>query len=262
MTAGVPHGDARFQVPDPDRLGGPGWLAATGGRLTTQQRRRMVVQSLRTQRELVAQRFRRRRPCLVDLSGVMDFPDTKMVREAAEAAATQPPALLGHAWRTAVFARALAVLDGVDVDHELLAVAGLLHDMGLAAAVAGEDFTLRSAAVATEVAQHAGRTDVCDSLADAIVVHTTVGVDPQTDGPLGAYLQFGAMVDLVGLRERHLPHDLVTSVVNTHPRAGFEGPFLRLVRHEAHAVRRGRFAFLRSVGFAPVVRLSSVPSRP
>lgn len=262
MSAAVPHDHGPDNLPDPDRLGGPGWLAATGGHLTGGERRRMLIQSLQTQRELLAQRLRRRRPTSVDLSDVLELPDSEMVRDAAEAAATQPPALLGHAWRTTVFARALALVDGVAVDHELLVVGGLLHDMGLVAAVAGEDFTLRSAAAATEVARRAGRPDACDQLADAIIVHTTVGVDPETDGALGAYLQFGAMVDLVGLRERHLPHDLVTSTVDAHPRKDFTGPFLRAVRDEAHAVPRGRFAFLRSVGFGPAVRMAAVPSRP
>ena len=262
MSAVAPHGGGPGRLPDPDRLGGPGWVASTGGRLTAAERRRMFVQSLHTQRELLAQRVRRRRTTSVDLSGVCDLPDSRMVREAEEAAASQPPVLLGHALRTAVFARALALIDGVEVDHELLVVGGLLHDVGLVEAVAGEDFTLRSAAAATDVARRAGREDACDHLADAIVVHATVGVDPETDGALGAYLQFGAMVDLVGLRERHLPHDLVGRAVGAHPRTGLTGPFLRLLRDEAHAVPQGRFAFLRSVGFGPAVRMSSVPSRP
>lgn len=262
MSAETSNRSGPGHLPDPNRLGGPGWLAATGGRLTAAERRRMFVQSLRTQRELLAQRVRRRRPTSVDLSGVFDLPDSRMVREAEDAAASQPPTLLGHAWRTTVFARALAMIDGVEVDHELLVVGGLLHDIGLVAAVAGEDFTLRSATAATEVARRAGRDDACDHLADAIVVHTTVGVDPETDGALGAYLQFGAMVDLVGLRERHLPHGLVVRAVGAHPRAGFAGPFLGMLRDEAQAVPHGRFAFLRGVGFGPAVRLSSVPSRP
>ena len=161
-----------------------------------------------------------------------------------------------------VWGMGILYLCGFPICLLMLVVGGLLHDVGLVEAVAGEDFTLRSAAAATDVARRAGREDACDHLADAIVVHATVGVDPETDGALGAYLQFGAMVDLVGLRERHLPHDLVGRAVGAHPRTGLTGPFLRLLRDEAHAVPQGRFAFLRSVGFGPAVRMSSVPSRP
>ena len=137
-----------------------------------------------------------------------------------------------------------------------------MNDGGLVPSVAGEDFTLRSAAVAADAARRAGREDACPCLEDAITVHTTIGVDPVRDGALGAYTQFGAMVDLVGLRERHLPHELVTRVVADHPRAGFTSEILRGLRNEARAVPGGRFAFLRCVGFSPAVRIAAVPSRP
>ena len=47
-------------LPDPNRVGGPGWLKATGGRLTNQQRARMLADSLTTQRKLIGQRLRPR----------------------------------------------------------------------------------------------------------------------------------------------------------------------------------------------------------
>jgi hypothetical protein len=37
-------------------------------------------------------------------------------------------------------------------------------------------------------------------LADGICVHLTPGVKVDTDGTIGCYLQWGAMVDRVGLR--------------------------------------------------------------
>lgn len=193
---------------------------------------------------------------------MISLPDSRLVRTAEEAALTQSPALLAHGYRTALFGRALAVLDGVMVDPELLAVCGLLHDAGLVPAVAGEDFTVRSAAIASRTAHDAERDDAADLMADAITVHTTVGIDPETDGALGAYTQFGALVDLVGLRERELPHDLVARAVALHPRAGFASEIARALRAEAAAVPGGRFDFLRRVGFVPAVRLAAVPSRP
>ena len=222
----------------------------------------MYVTSLATQRQLVTERVGRRSRVDVDVSAALTMPDSQLVRDAEEAALEQPRTLLAHAYRTAVFARALTLLDRVDVDHELLSVCGLLHDAGLVRAVAGEDFTLRSATSARHVAHGAGRSDVADPLADAIVVHTTVGVDPTRDGALGAYTQFGAMVDLVGLRERRLPHGLVAAAVARHPRRGFARELTRALRAEARAVPGGRFAFLRRVGFPAAVRATRVPTRP
>lgn len=248
-------------VPDPNRVGGPGWLSATGGRLTAAQKRQMLVVSLTTQRRLIAQKIRRRRPTSVDLSEIANFPDSRLVREAEEAALVQSPQILGHAYRTALFARALAKIDGVDVDDELLVVCGLLHDAGLVPSVLGQDFTVRSAAIACEVANKVERPETCDHLADAIIVHTTVGINVERDGALGVYTQFGAMVDLIGFRERHLPHDFVARTVAAHPRDGLKKKIAEDFRSEARAVPGGRFAFLRGVGFIPIVRMNSVPSR-
>ena len=249
-------------LPDPQRTGGPGWLVTTGGKLTWGQRATMFGQSMATQGHLVSQQVRRRRATSIDLGPVATLPDSRLVREAEEAALCQSPALLAHGYRTAVFARALALVDGIEVDHELLVVAALLHDAGLVPTVTGEDFTLRSAAVATGAAVRAEREDACAPLHDAICVHTTIGITPGRDGAIGAYTQYGAMVDLVGLRERHLPHDLVARTLAEHPRQGFVREIIPALHAEARAVRGGRFAFLRCVGFGPAVRMASLPSRP
>jgi hypothetical protein len=223
----------------------------------------MVAVAIRTQVELLGQRARRRRPTDVDLTDLLELPDTRLVREAEdEAAARQTAPLLAHGYRTAVFARALARLDGAAVDDELLVVCGLLHDAGLEPSVPGEDFTRRSAASAAIAADRAGRSDACAHLDDAITVHTTIGIDPAVDGALGAYTQFGAMVDLVGLRERHLPHEFVRRSVAAHPRAGFVGCILPALGREARAVPGGRFDLLRRLGFSPAVRLAAIPTRP
>ena len=248
--------------PDPDRVGGPGWLDATGGRLSSRQRRRMLGISIATQRTLLVERMGPRRKPERDLSEAMLVPDTALVAEAVDVARTQRPEILGHAYRTAVFARALTMVDGADVDPELLFVSGLLHDIGLESPVVGEDFTVRSAVAAVDAATRAGRPEAAPSLQDAIIVHTTVGIDPVRDGALGFYTQAGAMVDLVGLRERHLPHDLVARTVTEHPRSGFARTITHAIAAEARAVPGGRFAFLRRVGFGPAIRVAAVPSRP
>jgi len=248
-------------LPDPNRVGGPGWLKATEGRLTNQQRVRMLASSMTTQRQLIGQRLRPRAATSLSVDDLIQMPDSRLVRDAEEAALCQSPGILAHGYRSAVFARALALMDGVKVDHELLVVCALLHDAGLFPSVTGEDFTLRSAALAADVTRNAGYESACDHVFDAVVVHTTIGINAEHDGALGAYTQFGAMVDLAGLRERHLPYDLVSRVLDAHPRKGFASEILKGLGGEARAVPGGRFAFLRCVGFGPAVRLASLPSR-
>lgn len=209
-------------------------------------------------RQQVANLWQRLAPHLSrpgDISAMASVPDSRLVKLAEEAALEQSPALLEHGYRSALFGRALAHIDGRRVDPELLHICGILHDVGLMQAVVGEDFTLRSAAVARACAHKAGESDlVGDHLHDALVVHTSVGVTPERDGVLGAYTQYGAMVDLTGLRLVHLPRTFVTEVLARHPRGAFKREILHRLELEAQAVRGGRFDFARRVGFPLAVR--------
>lgn len=183
-----------------------------------------------------------------------------MTREAEQAAADQPSALVGHAYRTWVFGRALASVDGeTGLDEELFYVAALLHDTGLVAAVTGEDFTLRSAAAAASVVgPHRELPDV-ERIRDAIAAHTTPGVTVADDGAEAFYVQSGATCDLGGLRLHHLPHDLVARALDRHPRSGLVADINRRIVDEARAVPEGRFAVLRRTGFTLAIRYSPLP---
>ena len=87
-----------------------------------------------------------------------------------------------------------------------------------------------------------------------------IGIRPDRDGALGAYTQFGAMVDLAGLRLSHLPRRFVAQVLADHPRGPFKREILRRLELEATAVRGGRFDFVRKVGFGLAVRHAPFPS--
>ncbi|HEX6888752.1 MAG TPA: HD domain-containing protein [Candidatus Nanopelagicales bacterium] len=185
-------------------------------------------------------------------------PDSRLTRAAQAACADVLPAsLVAHSARTWWYGQLLARLDGVAVDPELALVAALLHDLGLAAAVPGEDFTLRGARRAQQLLEEAGATPG-DALAaaDAIAVHTLPGVQQARDGPLGTYLQAGAMLDLIGLRADELSRSAVAAPLAQHPRGDLTDRLAACVRAEAHAVPAGRFALIRWSGFVPAVRLA------
>jgi hypothetical protein len=152
--------------------------------MTKQERRSLLPAIAQGQAQGVAHRLAlliRRSPTAVD--EVPTPPDSATARRAEEAAADQPAALLGHAYRTWAFGRALATFDrAIRLDDELFYVAALLHDVGLVKAVTGEDFTLRSAAAAVPVLA-ADRPDGIDCVRDAITAHTTPGASVERDGP-------------------------------------------------------------------------------
>jgi hypothetical protein len=145
-------------------------------------------------------------------------PDSGWARAAEDACRELQTETIGHSYRTWAFGRALAALDGADVDVELLYTAALVHDFGLEHAVPGEDFTIRSADRVVACAREAGVDDVRSELAaDAIAIHAHPSVDPELD------------LTETWIRQRYatwgfppvgLPKQWVQKVIEEHPRDG------------------------------------------
>jgi hypothetical protein len=172
-------------------------------------------------------------------------PDTSLATDAEEAVRDLlSPALLNHSRRSYAWGAALASLDSIAFDRELLYVAALFHDTGLPSPMRSVDFTLRSAALAREFADaHGLTTGDRELVANAIALHHTPGV-VLDDGPEAFLLSAGAGVDVFGLRLQRLPDAVRRQVVTQHPRLGFKREFARLFRAEAKQVPRGRAWYL------------------
>jgi hypothetical protein len=184
-------------------------------------------------------------------------PDSLFAREAEQACAELPASLVGHSYRTWLFGRALAVVDGNELDIELFYCGSLLHDHGIAQPTPGRDFTLASAERTLTCATTTGvGDDRAQTLADAICVHTTPGVAVDRDGALGCYLQWGAMVDGAGLRIWDVAPDNVTEILHRHPRVDFKRQLVAMMRAEAAAVPKGRFGLLVRCGLPLAVRMA------
>ncbi len=227
------------------------WCARTGGTLTREQKRYLLRRTIASYgdhaRGLV--RLATGRRAGVDLV-LPTVPDSALVDAALEVGRDQGPELEGHGFRTWLFGAVLAESDGVRVDPELLCIGGILHDAGAAEAVAGQDFTVRSADTAVLAFEKAGR-PLDDAraaqLRDGIVAHATAGVTPE-ESALGTYIQAGAMLDIAGVRLADLSSSLVKEIFARHPNTGVHAVILRLIEAEAKAVPDGRFAHLRKLG--------------
>ena len=215
---------------------------------------------MRGQGEYVATRFRRatgRVPAGARDVAFADLrpPDSKLSRLAEEAAEEQSDHVKGHGYRTWAFGSALARLDRSQLDSEVFYVAALLHDYGVAEAVAGEDFVLRSAARAERCVADAGLgEELAIPTADAITVHCTAGVTVERDGAPGFYIGAGAGLDLAALRCGDLPRSYFDEVHAAHPRHGATRAFRDHITAEARANPGGRFAQLRRCGFNLLLR--------
>ncbi|HET7074471.1 MAG TPA: HD domain-containing protein [Mycobacterium sp.] len=255
-----------MNAPDPQRLGGLAWTRRTGGRLSRTERRRLLIAIAVGQLQNAVGRAKLalgRLPAGAARVDLDEFraPDSKFAREAEEACAELPPTLQGHSYRTWLFGRALAAIDGQRLDDELFYCGALLHDYGIVSPTARRDFTLGSVERMLACADVAGLDGArADLLADGICVHTTPGVEVGRDGAMGCYLQWGAMVDGAGLRMWDIAPRDVEMVLRRYPRGDFKRELIGMMRAEAAAVPKGRFGLLVRCGLPLAVRMAPFDS--
>jgi hypothetical protein len=168
-----------------------------------------------------------------------------LARDAEEAARDLlSPVLVNHSRRAFAWGSAIAALQGITFDRELLFVASMFHDTGLPSPVPHVDFTVRSAELAREfTTRHGVPADSGELVANAIALHHTPGVRPEF-GAEAFLLSAGAGVDVFGLRSDQVPDAVRRSVIHELPRLDFKREFSKLWRAEARQVPRGRAWFL------------------
>ncbi len=237
------------QEPDAP-LGSIGWTERTGGVLTVRDRLSLARPLLRGHRDIIlgslamATRTHSGRRRSVDQAALVP-PDSLLARGADDAAQQLlTPSLLNHSRRAYAWGAAIAALDHIGFDRELLFVAAMFHDTGLPSQVPDVDFTVRSAALARDFAdRHEVPVARRELVTNAIALHHTPGVGVES-GPEAFLLSAGAAVDVFGLRSSRLPDAVRRSVVQDHPRVGFKREFAGLLRAEASQVPHGRAWYL------------------
>jgi hypothetical protein len=253
MTAAVERG----------AIGTIDWTERTGGVLTRQERTALMRPLLRAHRDIIAGRIAMAlrlhagRRTSID-PGSLAPPDSASARE-AEAAVQEllSPALRNHSYRSFAWGSALAAVDTITFDRELLYLAALFHDTGIPSPVPEVDFTVRSAAVArTFLDAHTVPAKDQRVVTNAIALHHTPGVGLDL-GPEAFLLSAGAAVDVFGLRTDHLPDATRAQVVQRYPRLGFKREFAALLRTEADRVPHGRAWYLHRYAFSDIaIRLA------
>jgi hypothetical protein len=147
----------------------------------------------------------------------------------------RPSEVVSHSHRTFAWARILARHEQVEHDPEILYVAALLHDLGLAAPGSGEPrcFTLVGADRAEALAGEAGLgPESMHAVAEAITLHMNVEV-PVEQGPEAHLLAAGAHLDVAGTRYWELSRAAVDTVLAKHPRRGSKPALAGIFRREA-----------------------------
>ncbi len=151
---------------------------------------------------------------------LVEVPDSKLVRDAMDLAkSSSPPVLFNHVMRSWLFSAYLSQLEKTSVDPELLAVASVLHDLGLVPAFEGsERFEVDGANAARAFLRerHVGEADV-QLVWDAIALHSTRSIALHKQ-PVVSACHHGIFTDVVGLRLEQVPKGQLDAILETFPR--------------------------------------------
>nr|WP_269329381.1 HD domain-containing protein [Kineosporia babensis] len=143
---------------------------------------------------------------------------------------------MNHSVRSWLWAEAFAIAeDRTGIDHELLYVSALLHDMGLAPAYDNVALSYEEAGGHVAVALTAGAGWAAprrQRALDVIIRHNWPSVDPAMDVE-GYLLEIATGLDISGSRADVLPSDFVAEVLAAHPRLALADEFTTCVADQA-----------------------------
>src|SRR4030095_7927138 len=151
---------------------------------------------------------------------VLKLPDSGTVRDAHDQAqAESPPWLFNHVMRSWIYGAKLVQRRALAPDAELVAVAVLLHDLGLArGGSADRRFEVVGADLGRAFAlSHNMGERRAESVWDAIALHATPSI-AHHKGPDVACCQIGIACDYGGLGYNELSDDNKQAVLAAYPR--------------------------------------------
>jgi HD superfamily phosphodiesterase len=159
----------------------------------------------------------------------IQIPDSKLAREATDLLREHgTPLLFAHSLRVYLFGAIRGRHRGWAVDHELLYVGAMFHDLGLTEKyrTKNQRFEVDGADQAREfLAAHGVRGEDARRVWAAIALHTTPGI-PQHMEPEVALVTAGVEADVLGIGLDDLNPADVGAVVAAHPRPDFKRQIL------------------------------------
>ena len=152
------------------------------------------------------------------------IPDSQLAREATDLLREHgTPLLLAHSLRVFLFGALRGRHRGLKVDHELLYLGAVFHDLGLTAKYRSRDhrFEVDSANAARDFLRANGIDESTAGVVwDAIALHTTPEI-PWHKRPEIALVNGGAAADVVGIGLDEIPTGDRDAVLAAFPRGDF-----------------------------------------
>lgn len=164
------------------------------------------------------------------------IPDSKIAREAAELVREHETEMLfNHSVRTYLFGAMKGIRQNLKFDSELLYVAALFHDLGLAEAYETKTrrFEVDGAEAAREFLKSRGIPEPkADLVWEAIALHTTPGITEYMR-PEIALVRAGVVMDVGGVGYDDYTPQQRDEVIKAFPRHDFKNEFIQVQTRSA-----------------------------
>jgi hypothetical protein len=154
--------------------------------------------------------------------------DTPLVRDAIDLArSSSEPYIFNHVMRSWLFAVSIAEATKPSLNPELLAVAAILHDLGLTDRYFGtERFEVDGAnAARTFLTEHGIPVQQTQLVWDAIALHTTHSIAVHKE-PEVATTHSGIFMDVMGAGLDQIPEQRLQAILSEFPRLAMKKQFL------------------------------------
>lgn len=186
--------------------------------------------------------------------GASDFPipDSELANQATRLVReVSPTFLFNHGVRVFMFAEAIGRHNKLKYDREVVYLASVMHDLGLASRFNGQgSFEVEGAGAARGFLRERGLSEVkADLVHEAIALHAAVGKAARM-APEIALVHFGAGMDVVGFRAEDLSGETVRHIVEAYPRHGFKKAFSEVLEDEVRRKPASHMAGHVGLGFA------------
>ena len=167
--------------------------------------------------------------------GGLVAPDSELaLKAAALAERAHTKVLLNHVHRTWWFGEFIGKKRGMKYDRELVYIASMLHDLGLSEEhFADKRFEVDGADAASKFLHAHDYPQAKTSIVwDAIALHTSADIADRRE-PEVALVQFGAFLDVMGLRKDEVSPQLIDDTIALYPRLGFKKAFTEALAENA-----------------------------
>ncbi len=250
---------------DPDRIGTLAWLRHSQGRLSLRERLKLMQLAMGPALlGMASGRWGRSLPgAPADLAPLQArLPDTPAVAQALAAMAELGhTGVLQHSWRCHWWAMAFGAAGQHQVDEEVLLVASLMHDLGIADRAGAQAsgcacFTGHSAVAAMRLTRQQGWAEGrTQAVGEAITLHMNGHVD-LAQGVEAHLLQQATACDVIGARLAQLPLRYRRQVLSAHPRGDFDAQFAGFMARQVREQPGSRAAWMHQLGLGLMIRLN------